>query len=57
MEAAVVEVVLDPGAADPADAAVDDEELAVVEVAELRRRPARRAHDADVDPAGPRAAS
>ena len=52
VEAAVVEVVLDPGAADPADPAVDDEELAMVEVTELRRRPQpRRAHDADVDPA------
>ena len=64
VEAAVVEVVLDPGAADPADPAVDDEELAVVDVAEpvevpaarasrryrLRRPPQlHRAHDADLD--------
>ena len=34
MEAAVLEVVLDSGAADPADAAVDDGELAVVDMAE-----------------------
>jgi hypothetical protein len=45
VEAAVVEVVLDPGAADPGDAAVDDEQLAVVDAP-------GRAHDADVDPAG-----
>ena len=53
VEAAVVEVVLDPAAADPADPAVDDDELAVVEVAELARRAHRvGAHDADVDAAG-----
>ena len=64
VEAAVVEVVLDPGAADPADAAVDDDQLAMVDVAELAHAPApgagrgrrlrpraqpRRAHDADID--------
>jgi len=46
VEAAVVEVVLDPRAADPRHAAVDDEQLAVVDAP-------GRAHDADVDPAGP----
>ena len=37
VEAAVLEVVLDPGAADPADPAVDDEQLAVVDVARACR--------------------
>ncbi len=46
VEAAVGEVVLDPRATDPADAAVDDEQLAVVDAS-------HRAHDLDVDPAGP----
>ena len=32
MEAPVVEVVLNSGATDPTDAAVDDDELAMVEV-------------------------
>ena len=41
VEAAVVEVVLDPGTADPADAPVDDDELAMVDVAELAHAPAR----------------
>ena len=64
VEAAVVEVVLDPGAADPARLPVHDEELAVVDVAERLHVPVRRAaaaelpggraglrgaHDADVD--------
>ncbi len=40
VEAAVVEVVLDPGAADPPDPAVDDHELAVIDVPELLNRPA-----------------
>ena len=63
MEASVVEVVLDTGAADPPGAAVHDDELPVVEVAEPAEVPgppaARRrrlgprpwphgAHDADV---------
>ena len=46
MEATVGEVVLDSRAADPADAAVDDELLAMVD-------PPGRTHDADVDTAGP----
>ena len=46
VEATVGEVVLDPRAADPADAAVDDEDLAVVDAP-------RRAHDANLDAAGP----
>ena len=40
VEAAVVEVVVDPGAADPPDPAVDDQVLAVVDVPELFNRPA-----------------
>ncbi len=39
VEAAVVEVVLDARATDPPDAAVDYDELSVVEVPELGRRP------------------
>ena len=39
VEAAVVEVILDPGAADPPDSPVDDEELAVVDVAERAEVP------------------
>ena len=46
VEATIGEVVLDPRAADPADAAVDDEELAVVDAP-------RRAHHANLDAAGP----
>ena len=46
VEAAIGEMVLDPRAADPADAAVDDEQLAVVDAP-------RRAHDANLDAAGP----
>ena len=41
VEAAVLEVVLDAGAADPADAPVDDHDLAVVDVPERREVPAR----------------
>ena len=36
VEAAVLEMVLDPGAADPADPPVDDDDLAVVDVPERR---------------------
>ena len=46
MEATVGEVVLDPRAADPADTTVNNEDLAVVDAA-------RRAHDANLDAAGP----
>ena len=65
VEAAVLEVVLDAGAADPADAAVDDDELAMVDVPERRRGSSarhrslpsgpsrharlRRAYDADLE--------
>jgi hypothetical protein len=64
VEAAVLEVVLDPGASDPADPPVDHEQLAMVDVAEraevptdvavgaerAERRPClRRPDDADVD--------
>ena len=64
MEAAVLEVVLDSGAADPADATVDDGELAVVDMAEAAQVPVhctagseltgtraglRRPHDADLN--------
>src|SRR4051794_26276750 len=67
MEAPVLEVILDSGAAHPADPAVDDDQLPVVDVAELgevpagraaqRRRLSRspqlgRAHDANLDAAG-----
>ena len=53
VEAAVGEVVLDPGATDPAGAAVDHDELSMVEVPQLRRRPQpRRAHDADLHATG-----
>ena len=67
MEAAVLEVVLDPGATDPADAAVDHDDLAVVDVTDSREVPAlrataaewpggntrlRRAHDADLHARG-----
>jgi len=67
VEAALVEMVLDPGAADPANPAVDDDELAMVDAPQPvqvpaaraagrerpRRRPQlRRAHDADVDARG-----
>ena len=66
VEAAVLEVVLDPGAADPAGPAVDDDRLAMVDVAELGEVPAQillgaeqpagraslsRSHDADLHPA------
>ena len=47
VEAPVAEVVLDPGAADPAGAAVDDRHLAMVEVAERVQVPARRATGAE----------
>ena len=47
MEAAVLEVVLDSGAADPADAAVDDEQLAVVDVPEPGQVPTSGAHAAE----------
>ena len=40
MEAAVLEVVLDAGSADPADSAVDDHDLAVIDVAERGQVPA-----------------
>jgi len=43
VEAAVLEVVLDAGSADPADSAVDDHDLAVIDVAERRQVPASRA--------------
>jgi hypothetical protein len=64
VEAAVLEVVLDAGAADPADAPVDDQHLAVVDVPDRPKVPPRRvaaaerperslelrgAHDADLD--------
>ena len=67
VKAPVVEVVLDPRPADPARAAVDDHELAVVDVPEGGEVPARvsapterpdrgprlrGADDADLDPAG-----
>ena len=67
MEASVLEVILDPGAADPADPAVDDGHLAVVDVPEPAKIPAnlsataeralgdadlRRAHDTDLDTGG-----
>ncbi len=67
MEAPVVEVVLDPRAADPADAAVDDDELAVVDASEPVEVPPsgaagrerlggsaqlRRSHHPDVDAGG-----
>ena len=39
VEAAVIEPVLDPCAADPADLSIDDEHLAVIEVAELLKPP------------------
>jgi hypothetical protein len=65
VEAAVLEVVLDAGAADPTDPAVDDHDLAVIDVADPVEVPAERAaaserpepstelgrtHDADLDP-------
>ena len=37
VEAAVLEVIFDPGAADPADAPVDDDRLAMVDVTDRRR--------------------
>ena len=40
VELAVLEVILDPGAADPADPAVDDHDLAVVDVPEAAQVPA-----------------
>ena len=40
MEAAVLEVVLDAGSADPADSTVDDHNLAVIDVAEPAQIPA-----------------
>ena len=43
VERAVLEVILDPGAADPADPAVDDHDLAVVDVPEAAQVPAGRA--------------
>ena len=64
MEPAVLEVVLDAGAADPADSTVDDHDLAVIDVAEPAQVPAelavasqqadrgtrlRRPDDADLD--------
>ena len=64
VEAAVLEVVLDAGAADPADSTVDDHDLAVIDVAEPAQVPAelavasqqadrgtrlRRSDDADLD--------
>ena len=67
VEAAVLEVILDPGAADPADAAVDDDDLAMIDVSEPGEVPARgapgaeragrrphlcRAHDAHFDTGG-----
>ena len=39
VELAVLEVILDPGAADPADPAVDDHDLAVVDVPEAAQVP------------------
>jgi hypothetical protein len=63
-EASVLEMVLDPGAAHPANAAVNDGNLAMVDMAERGEVPARRAsatkrsngrtelcgaHDADLD--------
>jgi len=67
LEAAVLEVVLDAGSADPPDSAVDDHDLAVIDVAERSQVPAGRAlasqrpdrrtrlcrpDDADLDPGG-----
>ena len=52
VEAAVVEVILDPGAADPADAAVDDHDLAMVDVPEPAEVPARSPARAE-GPTGP----
>ena len=64
VEAPVLEVVFDPGAPHPADAAVDHDHLPVVDVTEAAQVPARRpvvsewadlhtrlrcAHDADLD--------
>ena len=43
VEAAVQEVILDAGAADPSDATVDDRELAVVDVPECAEVPPVRA--------------
>jgi len=43
VEAAVLEAVLDARSADPADSAVDDHDLAVIDVAERRQVPASRA--------------
>jgi hypothetical protein len=43
VEAAVVEVVLDSGAADPTDAAVDDDEFTMIEVSEPAEVPGARA--------------
>ena len=53
VEAAVLEVVLHPGAADPADPAVDDEHLAVVDVPERVELPADRAAVVAERPEGP----
>ena len=47
VEAAVLEVVLDPRSADPPDATVDDRDLAVVDVPEPRKVPGRRAAPAE----------
>jgi hypothetical protein len=42
VEAAILEVILDSSAADPADAAIYDDDLAVVDVTELRKVPLPR---------------
>ncbi len=42
MEATVLEVILDARPADPTDAAIDDEQLAVIEVPERVQVPAHR---------------
>ncbi len=64
MEPAVLEMVLDACSADPADSTIDDDDLAMVDVAEPAQIPAhravaserpelrtrlRRSHDADLD--------
>ncbi len=43
VEATVLEVVFDPGSADPADSSVDDDELAMVDVPQATQVPASRA--------------
>ena len=57
VELAVLEMILDPGAADPADPAVDDDDLAMVDVSEAAEVPAGGAARIRADRVVPAAAS